>query len=138
MILFNLICGQEHEFEGWFRSGAAFDEQLAAGELVCPLCSDRSVRKAPMAPGVISGIGEKGPGRNSDAELRGSLIALRRTIEANCDYVGEQFPEEARRIHYGEAEERPIYGQATLDEARLLKDEGVDVMVIPGRIRRDS
>lgn len=130
------MCGQEHEFEGWFRNGAAFDEQLAAGELVCPLCSDRSVRKAPMAPGVITGA--RSGKRDADAELRESLIALRRTIEENCDYVGERFPEEARRMHYGEAEERPIYGQTSLDEARSLRDEGVDVMLIPGRPRRDS
>ncbi|PKU26428.1 DUF1178 family protein [Telmatospirillum siberiense] len=138
MILFHLICGQEHEFEGWFRNGATFDEQLAAGELTCPVCSNRSVRKAPMSPGVISGErAEKGK-RDADAELRESLIALRRTIEENCDYVGERFPEEARRIHYGEVEERPIYGQTSLDEARSLREEGVDIMLIPGRPRRDS
>lgn len=135
MILFHLLCGHEHEFEGWFRNGAAFDEQLAAGELVCPMCSDRSVRKAPMAPGVITGEGRAK--READA-LRDSLVALRRVVEENCDYVGERFPEEARRIHYGEAEERPIYGQTSLDEARALCAEGVDVMLIPGRMRQDS
>ncbi len=135
MILFHLICGQEHEFEGWFRNGAAFDMQLAAGELVCPVCNDRSVRKAPMAPGVLSG--ESKANREADI-LRDSLIALRRAVEENCDYVGERFPEEARRIHYGEAKERPIYGQTSLEEARALHDEGVDLMLIPGRRRQDS
>lgn len=135
MILFHLICGHEHEFEGWFRNGAAFDAQLAAEELICPVCNDRSVRKAPMAPGVITG--ESKNSREAHA-LRESLLSLQRAVEENCDYVGERFPEEARRIHYGEAEERPIYGQTSLEEAWALHDEGVDVMVIPGRPRRDS
>ncbi|HXP95887.1 MAG TPA: DUF1178 family protein [Telmatospirillum sp.] len=134
MILFHLLCGREHEFEGWFQSGAAFDAQLAAGELTCPVCDDRTVRKAPMAPGVIS----SGKKESREVALRDSLAALRRVVEENCDYVGERFPEEARRIHYGEAEERPIYGQTSLDEAKALHDEGVEVMLIPGRPRRDS
>jgi hypothetical protein len=135
MILFHLMCGLEHEFEGWFRSGAAFDEQLAANELVCPLCNDRSIRKAPMAPGVIS----SGRKATHDAvALRDSMQALRRVVEEKCDYVGERFPEEARKIHYGEAEERPIYGQTSMEEARALHDEGVEVMLIPGRMRQDS
>jgi hypothetical protein len=135
MILFHLICGQEHEFEGWFPSGAAFDAQLADDALACPQCGDRAVRKAPMAPRVIRGETRANPVAES---LRESLVALRRAVEENCDYVGERFPEEARRIHYGEIAERPIYGQSSLDEARALRDEGVDVLVIPGRPRQDS
>ncbi|MDR3437966.1 DUF1178 family protein [Telmatospirillum sp.] len=135
MILFNLICGHEHEFEGWFRSGADYDSQVAAGELVCPVCSDRSVHKAPMAPGVISGEGRAN--RDVDA-VREALVALRKTVEENCDYVGERFPEEARRIHYGETKERPIYGHTSLDEARALFEEGVEVMLIPKRLRQDA
>jgi hypothetical protein len=135
MILFHLKCGHEHEFEGWFRSGADYDAQLDRGELVCPVCGDRSVCKAPMAPGVITG--EKRDGREKDA-LREALLALRRTVEENCDYVGDRFPEEARRIHYGEAEERPIYGQTSLDEAKALCDEGVDVMLLPKMQRQDA
>ena len=135
MILFNLICSLDHEFEGWFRNGAAFDEQLAAGELSCPVCENRSVRKAPMAPGVIAG----GRKESREAEgLRESLGTLRRLVEENCDYVGERFPEEARRIHYGEVEKRAIYGQTTLEEAKALNDEGVDVMLIPAPLRQDS
>ncbi len=135
MILFHLICGHEHEFEGWFRSGADYDCQLVAGELVCPVCDDRAVQKAPMAPGVISG--EARGNRETDT-LREALLSLRRTVEENCDYVGERFPEEARKIHYGEAKERPIYGHTSLDEARALYEEGVEVMLIPRRVRRDS
>lgn len=133
MILFNLICGQDHEFEGWFPSGDAYERQVAAGEVACPLCNDRTVRKAPMAPGVLKG------GSKTDGDgLRDALIELRRKIEESCDYVGDRFPEEARRIHYGEAEERPIYGRATLDEAKALTDEGVEVMLLPKRPRQDS
>jgi hypothetical protein len=135
MILFNLVCGQDHEFEGWFRSGADFDKQLAAAELVCPVCNDRAVQKAPMAPRVITGEAKV---KHQARDLREALTALRKVVEANCDYVGDRFPEEARRIHYGEAEERAIYGQATLDEARALCDEGVDVMLVPKPLRQDA
>ncbi len=135
MILFHLICGQNHEFEGWFPSGDAYERQVKAGEVSCPLCNDRVVRKAPMAPGVLKGEckadGEAGA-------LREALIELRRKVEESCDDVGDRFPEEARRIHYGEAEQRPIYGRATLDEAKALSDEGVEVMLIPKRLRHDS
>jgi hypothetical protein len=134
MILFNLICAHEHEFEGWFRSGAAYDTQVAAGEVNCPVCHDPQVRKAPMAPGVIKGEG----GNNQVAvALRDALAALRRRVEETCDYVGDRFPEEARRIYYGEAEERSIYGSASLDEAQALCEEGVEVMLIPACRRKD-
>lgn len=135
MILFHLLCGQDHEFEGWFPSGAAYDAQAAAGDICCPMCNDRSVRKAPMAPGVIKGATAEG---KVAAAMRNALDELHRQVEASCDYVGERFPEEARRIHYGETGERAIYGHATLDEARALTDEGVDVMLLPRRPRRDS
>ena len=134
MILFNLICARDHEFEGWFRSGAAYDTQVAAGEVNCPICQDCRVRKAPMAPGVIKGA----TGDNQvTVSLHDALAVLRRRIEETCDNVGDRFPEEARRIHYGEAEDRGIYGSASLDEARALCEEGVEVMLIPPRRRTD-
>lgn len=135
MILFHLLCGQDHDFEGWFPSGAAYDEQAAAGGIACPVCSDRNVRKAPMAPGVLKGGSDAG---NAVVALREVLADLHRRVEATCENVGERFPEEARRIHYGEAKERAIYGQASLEEARALSDEGVEFTLLPGRPRQES
>ncbi len=136
MILFNLICGHDHEFEGWFRDGATYDLQAAAGEIWCPTCGDRQIRKAPMAPRLIKGRG--GADEKAVPELREALLALRRDVEENCAYVGDRFPDEARRIHYGEAEKRPVYGEATLAEARALVDEGVEVVPLPWRPRHDA
>ncbi len=135
MILFHLICGQNHEFEGWFPSGDAYDRQVKAGEVSCPLCNDHIVRKAPMAPGVLKG-GSKAGGEAGT--LREALVELRRKVEESFDDVGDRFPEEARRIHYGEVVERQIYGRATLDEAKALTEEGVEIMLIPKRLRQDS
>src|SRR6266849_3201248 len=105
MILFALRCAGDHEFEGWFRDGAAFDRQSAAGTIVCPQCGDNGVVKAPMAP----------------------RVARSRNVEANCDYVGERFTEEARRIHYGESDPRGIYGEASVEDAKGLAEEGIEV-----------
>src|SRR5476649_1842787 len=105
MILFALRCAADHEFEGWFRDGATFDRQSAAGKIACPHCGDKSVTKAPMAPRVARSRDADAP---SPAQIRTALQELRRHIEANCDYVGERFAEEARRIHYGESDPRGI------------------------------
>jgi len=153
MILYNLRCAADHEFEAWFKDSAAFDEQSAAGEVVCPVCGDASVAKAPMAPRIAKG-GAKGapptdegdesaPGRQTytnskAAEIRRTLIELRRHVEANSDYVGKQFAEEARKIHYGETEERSIYGEATEDQAQELTEEGIKIGRIPWLPRTDS
>lgn len=129
MILFALRCAADHEFEGWFRDGAAFDRQSAGGKISCPQCGDTSVTKAPMAPRVTrSRAAEATP---SPAELRKVLQELRRHVETNCDYVGERFVEEARRIHYGESDPRGIYGEASADDAKDLAEEGIEVARIP-------
>lgn len=131
MILFNLTCGKEHSFEAWFRDGAAYDAQAAAGKIACPACGDTAVRKAPMAPRL-------GRGKSDDAgsrarEMRAMLSEIRAHVEKNCDYVGDRFAEEARKIHYGETEKksRGIYGEATDAEAKSLKDEGIEVGRVP-------
>ncbi len=129
MILFALRCAADHEFEGWFRDGATFDRQSAGGKISCPHCGDISVSKAPMAPRVArSRAVEATP---SPAQLRKALQELRRHVEANCDYVGERFAEEARRIHYGESDPRGIYGEASADDAKDLAEEGIEVSRIP-------
>jgi hypothetical protein len=130
MILFSLRCTADHHFEGWFRDGAAYDKQSAAGEIVCPECGDTGVEKAPMAPHVAKSrpADKRMP---TPAQMRQALQDLRRKVESNCDYVGDRFAEEARRIHYGETEAHGIYGEASPDEAKRLKDEGVEFATVP-------
>jgi hypothetical protein len=133
MIRYNLRCRKAHEFEGWFRNAAAFDEQAGAGEVVCPVCGSKKVEKALMAPSVASGRGRGRAAREAEqaGKMMTALRELRSHVEANCDYVGPSFAEEARRIHYGESEERNIYGETTSEEAKALEDEGVEVKRIP-------
>ena len=142
MILCELRCAQDHQFEGWFPSGAAYEAQLAKRELSCPLCGDRKIDKAVMAP-RIGRAGEPTPPEPTPAtrkalNAKAALQELRKKIEANCDYVGPGFAEEARRIHYGEAEERGIYGEASDEQAQGLNEEGIAVARIPWVPRNDS
>ncbi len=136
MIRYDLICDKEHSFEGWFSDSAAFDTQLAAGELVCPVCESKKISKALMAPQV----GRKNNSRNAQraamaaenqGKMRAVMRAVRDYVESNSEHVGERFPEEARKIHYGETEQRNIYGDASLDEVRELHEEGIEVAPIP-------
>jgi hypothetical protein len=131
VIVYNLRCANSHEFEGWFRDSAAFDDQALGGKLVCPVCETRKVEKALMAPAVA---GTKKREASSPAELkrvRQFMTGLRKYVQENAEYVGPRFPEEARKIHYGETEERHIYGEATIKEAHELIEEGVDVAPLP-------
>jgi hypothetical protein len=130
MILYNLICDHAHEFEGWFRDSAAFDDQAASGALSCPACGSAKIEKAVMAP-AISGAKKSSLTAAETTKLRQFATGLRKYVEKNADYVGADFPEEARKIHYGESEERHIYGEATLEEAKELLEEGVDVAPLP-------
>lgn len=132
MILFRLACANDHTFEAWFRDNAAFEAQAARGDIACPSCGDTAVSKAIMAPR----LNRNGHGSALDAPelaqaVRRALGEIRSQVEKTCDYVGERFPEEARRIHYGETDPRPIYGEATADEAKALDEEGVAVSRIP-------
>jgi hypothetical protein len=136
VIVYSLNCSQGHAFEGWFRDSAAYDAQAVDGKLVCPLCNSHKIEKAPMAPSLPSAVGERKsvPAASASDELRKMrqfMTGLRKYVEDNADYVGPRFPEEARKIHYGETEERHIYGEATPDEARELIEEGVDVAPLP-------
>ncbi len=129
MILFTLRCSSDHEFEGWFRDGETFEAQQRAAEIACPQCGDTKIEKALMAP-AIARSRPSGPPL-SPAQMRAALVELRKQVETNCDYVGERFAEEARRIHYGEVDAHGIYGEASSDEARELSDEGIEVGRIP-------
>src|SRR5438045_7298113 len=129
MILFTLRCAGGHEFEGWFRDGDSFEAQQKAGEIACPQCGDAQVEKAVMAP-RISRSRDKTPAL-SPAQMRAALVELRRQVETNCDYVGERFAEEARRIHYGEVDPHGIYGEASNEESQALSEEGIEFGRIP-------
>lgn len=129
MIRFALRCAAGHEFEGWFRNGDGFEVQHKAGEIACPHCGETDVEKALMAPAIGRGRDSHPP--ISPAQLRAALIELRRQVETNCDYVGEHFAEEARRIHYGEVDAHGIYGEATSEESRELVEEGIQIGRIP-------
>ncbi len=131
MILFQLRCGADHCFEAWFRNGETADRQLAEGALSCPVCGDAKVAKAPMAPSIARSARTPAPDAERRAEMMRALRELRSQVERDCDYVGDRFAEEARRIHYGEVETRAIYGETTPDEAAELKEEGVPVARIP-------
>lgn len=139
MIRYSLICERDHKFDGWFSSSEGYEAQAAAGEVACPQCGSTRVSKALMAPNVAKGVVKRSSGTtaNEMAErMSMMMLALRKHVEENCDYVGDAFAEEARRIHYGETEHRDIYGEATLDEARELIEEGVTVAPLPIRPTR--
>ena len=145
MIVFDLSCADGHRFEGWFASSADYDDQQARGLLACPHCGTAEVTKAPMAPAVPA----KGNTRSEvlppqaaqpmanmpmPPEVQKALAALAKTqAEAlkKSTWVGEKFAEESRAMHYGERDEAPIHGQATLAEAKALIEEGLPVAPLP-------
>ncbi len=139
MIRYVLLCDSGHEFEGWFRSSDDFDRQAEDGLLECPSCGSDGVRKAIMAPAVARSAASRTG--ESLSEMRASIAAAvaraRDHVEKNFDYVGERFPEEARRIHYGETEARGVYGEAKPQEVKALVDEGIAVAPLPAPKKTD-
>jgi hypothetical protein len=129
MIVYNLRCRNDHEFEGWFKDSAAFDAQAASGKLVCPSCNSRKIEKAIMAPAVAGTRKIDAP--EEMRKMRQFMTGLRKYVQDNAEYVGPRFAEEARKIHYGETEERQIYGESTVKEAIDLVEEGIDVAPLP-------
>jgi hypothetical protein len=130
VITYSLRCHKGHEFEGWFRDSAAFDQQSGSGHLTCPACNSAKIEKAVMAPAVAGT--KKTTTRKSDAkQMRQFATGLRKYVEQHADYVGPTFAEEARKIHYGETPERQIYGEASQREAQDLVEEGIDVALLP-------
>jgi hypothetical protein len=150
MIHYQVRCSHDHEFDGWFKDSAAFDKQTKRGLVECPVCGDTRVERALMAPAVpkkrakpiaVAPAPEAPPaeappvpavaGGRMPAHLRAMLQHLRSEVERNCDYVGPQFANEARKIHNGESEPRGIYGEATPEESEALADDGIEVGKIP-------
>jgi len=130
MIVYQLACDSEHFFEGWFASAEACDRQSEAGQLQCPTCASKQVRKLPSAPHVHTS-GEAAAAKPAEEAPRGeALRALRQFILANTDDVGRKFAEIARRIHYQEEAARGIRGQVTPEEADELREEGVQTYTV--------
>lgn len=165
MIRYSLQCERSHGFEAWFRNSATYDAQAQAGEVRCPECGSTQVSKALMAPAVRSGRREPAPRQDRETggdagqqsvpeqpsaqsqgegmmhyagKMREMLVEMRRHIEANADYVGDKFADEARKIHKGETEQRNIYGEASDDEAESLAEEGVEFGRIPWVNKTDA
>ncbi|MHA1530259.1 MAG: DUF1178 family protein [Alphaproteobacteria bacterium] len=139
MIRYNLKCARAHEFEAWFRSSAAYDEQRRAGQVACAMCGSSEVEKAVMAPALMAPAANPAPNLTKPSSpAEAALAALRRKIETGSDYVGREFAAEARRIHDGEKAQRAIWGEASLDDARALKDDGIPVAPIPWMRRTDG
>ena len=143
MIRYNLRCDNGHAFESWFQSSSAYDSQVKRKLVTCAICGSAKVEKAIMAP-QLAGTKKKAENTPSPAdpsstslmmaperELRAKLKELRDHIVKNADNVGERFPEEARKMHYGDIEHRAIYGEASAEEAKSLIEEGVEVSPLP-------
>jgi len=151
MIRYSLRCERDHTFESWFQSSSTFDSQVKRKLVSCPACGSDKIEKAIMAPRIVGKKGRKAePAAPSEAapaeapaseptplmmaqerELRVKLKELRDHIIKSADNVGERFPSEARKMHYGDIEHRPIYGEASPEEARALIEEGVEVSPLP-------
>jgi hypothetical protein len=149
MIRYSLRCDRGHAFDSWFQSSSAYESQEKRKLVNCPACGSAKVERAIMAPQIVSKMGRDiaapAPAASTDVttpastplmmaqerELRAKLKELRDHIVKNADNVGERFPNEARKMHYGDIEHRPIYGEASPDEARSLVEEGVEVSPLP-------
>lgn len=144
MIIYDLCCANDHKFEGWFRSADDFDSQLQRHLVCCPQCDSHQVRRVPSAVAISTHAAEETRSANVPI-ASGSSTALMpvgaqamalyrqliQTIVSNSEDVGNSFAEEARKIHYNEAPERPIRGQATPDECDALRDEGIQILHLP-------
>ncbi|TMJ83185.1 MAG: DUF1178 family protein [Alphaproteobacteria bacterium] len=150
MIRYALQCERGHAFESWFQNSSAYESQVKRKLVSCPACGTAKVEKAIMAPRIVGKKAAESPENPPAApadvvaapastpllmaqerELRAKLKELRDHIVKSADNVGERFPNEARKMHYGDIEHRPIYGEASPDEARALIDEGVEVTPLP-------
>ncbi|GAN78754.1 DUF1178 family protein [Acidocella aminolytica] len=153
MIHYQLRCEAGHEFDGWFKNSEGFEVQVASGLVACPSCGSMDVSRALMAPAIprkgrelvvatepsqaAPAVPQAAGGAIPDS-VRAALQKLREEVEKNCDYVGPDFAEEARRIHHGEAPPRGIYGESSDEDAEALADDGIAFARIPWVPRNDS
>jgi hypothetical protein len=142
MIRYALNCDQGHEFESWFPNSSAYDKQAKRGLLSCPHCGSAKIDKAIMAPRLSGTNREAAPEAPApknpvamlspqEREIRTKLKELRDHLTKNAENVGQKFPEQARKMHYGEIEHRSIYGEASPEEAKGLAEEGVEFHPLP-------
>ena len=141
MKVLDLCCAGGHRFEGWFASDDELQSQTERGLMECPVCADKTITRLPSAPRLnVSGAREPQPRpvdvKPSDSPaiemtMQAAWLRAVQQVMSQTENVGDRFPEEARRIHYGEADERAIRGRATPDEAEALRDEGIDVVSLP-------
>jgi hypothetical protein len=150
VILYSLVCHKGHDFESWFAGSAAYDKQIKRGLVSCPLCGSAKVEKAIMAPrlarkdkssSIVAPVERSAPPSETptpvamispqEKEFRAKLKELRDHLTANADNVGKKFPEEARKMHYGETEHRSIYGEASPQDAKELHEEGIEFHPLP-------
>jgi Uncharacterized protein conserved in bacteria len=135
LIKYSLSCENAHQFEGWFSTSADFDSQVKSGFLTCPTCHSASISKTLMSPSVSTARKKEAKREMVMDMARQEAIAKIKQviaeIKSNAEDVGEKFPEEARKIHYGEADARGIVGQASLVEVKELLEEGIDVAPLP-------
>ncbi|MCF6445054.1 DUF1178 family protein [Nereida sp. MMG025] len=133
MIKYALQCDQDHSFESWFADAASFEKLQQAGHLACAVCGSSKVRKSLMAPGVAAGRDKPaaGPLSQPRSAAEQAVAEMRKQVEENADYVGPRFAEEARKMHDGETSDRAIYGEAKLEDAKKLIDDGIPVAPLP-------
>jgi hypothetical protein len=139
VIRYDLRCGEGHEFDGWFSDSAAYETQAKRGMISCTVCGLNKVEKQIMAPGIPAKGNRRaatqamsaGPIDPRAAAMMQMMREYRKHVTDNSENVGNQFAEEARKIHFKEVKERPIYGEATRDEAQSLLEDGIDVQPIP-------
>ncbi|MBL07943.1 MAG: hypothetical protein CML96_02640 [Rhodobiaceae bacterium] len=131
MIKYSLRCSDGHNFEAWFSSSKAYEDQTQDSLVLCPLCDSREIKKNIMSPN----IGKKGNKSNTNNDVKKIEVMMnkvRKHVEKNYEYVGKKFPEEARAMHYEEKESKDIYGESSIEEAKELIEEGIDIHPIPG------
>lgn len=139
MIIFDLACKDGHQFEGWFRSAQDYDSQLERGMVVCPHCGSPEVHRVPSAVRLAKPSFSPIPASARPAAIgdRAAMLALLQGVVANCEDVGKDFASEARKIHYMEVPERPIFGEATVADCEALLEEGIKVLRLP-RMKKDD
>jgi len=166
MIVFDLRCEDNHVFEAWFRNSEAYELQVQDGHVQCPFCGSQEITKSLMSPNIAV-KGHRDPAEKQDIMVNNPMVSasahvpesmeasaddvkraldhmhdtmkkFRKHVKKECEYVGEDFASEVRAIHGGEAENRGIYGEATLEETEELLNDGMDILPVPGLGKLDS
>ena len=130
MIKYSLICDQEHNFEAWFSDYDTCEKQLEKSSVECPLCSSKKISKSIMAPNIASKSNQKAP-KSDVKKVEMVMNKIKKHVKENYEYVGDKFPDEARAMHYEEKEQKDIYGETTVEEAKDLIEEGINVQPLP-------